>query len=155
MRITRSREWTPLVGVRGALWRKVSSNLTTNYSVAETEERATGNVLRREGKGANLTLAYSFSAPTGLNLPLLRRVKFKSDLDTSLGLGYDSNREKNEQEDQPRADNLRYSVTPSASYNFSQSVVGGLSAEYVHRRDRKTGNATRVVGLRFSVEFRF
>lgn len=155
MRITRSRDFRPLVGLRATLWKKVGANVNTSYTISDSEERATGNVTRREGEGASLSLAYAFSAPTGLGLPLLRRIRFQSDLSTSLDLGYNADREENVSENEVRADNVSYSATPSANYNFSQSVLGGISAEYTHRRDRKTGRATRVVGLRFSVEFKF
>ncbi|MBN1619394.1 hypothetical protein JW890_01605, partial [candidate division WOR-3 bacterium] len=48
-----------------------------------------------------------------------------------------------------------YSVAPTASYNFSQNVTGGMNGIYTINEDRQTGRKIRNVGLNIWAEFRF
>lgn len=152
----RSRNFSPLIGVRGT-WRKgINSDLNTTYQLSETVNWATDYREIQESRGANFSLTYSFSAPTGLPIPLLgAKIRFKSNLNTSLQLGYSETKQTIPPDLKPRSHRVSYSSKLSADYNFSQSVLGGLDIELGQSRDRKADRGERTVGLSFSVEFKF
>jgi hypothetical protein len=113
---------------------------------------------QQKADAVDVTLSYSFSAPTGIKLPLFSRIRFKSNLDASLTGGWEQNLIT---QFTPGAEPLettnsnRFSIRPSLSYRFSSAVSGNLRAWFSQRKDRKRASTNRDLGIDFSATFRF
>jgi hypothetical protein len=149
-----------------ARWRKgIGTNLSTSYTKTEVENANTltsvSTISQEETKNLRLTVNYSFSAPGGLHLPFVRsRLKFTSNLDFSLMTNYGTQLRTRTQQGTAsvpvtEVDTNTLSFVPQASYNFSSSVVGGLSGEYSRRRDNQADRTLKTIELRIFIEFKF
>lgn len=148
-----------------ARWRKgIGTNISTSYSKSEIENLNTMTSLstlsEEETKSVRLTANYSFSAPGGLRLPFMQsRLRFTSNLDISLTGSYSTQLRTRRQGVSgvpiTEMDINTLSLVPQASYNFSSSVVGGLSGEYTRRRDNQADRTLKTIEVRIFVEFKF
>ncbi|PIP13173.1 MAG: hypothetical protein COX48_05020, partial [bacterium (Candidatus Stahlbacteria) CG23_combo_of_CG06-09_8_20_14_all_34_7] len=79
-RISESVDFLPLVGISGILLFGMNVNYNYNYTVNTQRNFGTIETVRKsENFSHNLSLSYSFSSPTGFNIPVInRRIKFKS-----------------------------------------------------------------------------
>jgi hypothetical protein len=106
-------------------------------------------------------LDYAFSAPQGLGVPLLGRVKFTSNLDVSLDLVYEKEKKTEAALDEDvergtvRGDKTRISVLPSLKYSFSKNVTGSLNFKFLQTDDRYLNRKDRTIGMSVSALFRF
>jgi hypothetical protein len=115
-----------------------------------------------ERKGVRVSTKYSFSAPTGMRLPFFgSRVHFNSNLDLSVDVNLDNAYSYTTQEasldptPQVSANTSTFSLIPTASYNFSRSVTGGLEGEFRQEHMRKEGRTRQRIGLNLWVLFTF
>ncbi|KPJ53957.1 hypothetical protein AMJ39_02455 [candidate division TA06 bacterium DG_24] len=163
--ITEVNSFSPLIAWQ-ARWRQgIGTNLSTNYTRTEVENVNTmtqiSSVSQEETRNIRLTANYSFSAPGGLRLPFVRnRLRFTSNLDFSLMASYSTQVRTRVQKGLAAApvievDINTLSIVPQASYNFSSSVVGGLSGEYTRRRDNQADRTFKTIEVRVFVEFKF
>lgn len=157
--------FNPLLGWQ-ANWKKgITSNATINYN--ETQGRQYLGMIINPSKsfgwGGSFSIAYTFSAPKGINLPLLQGIKFASNLTSSLTYGY--NRTVSYAASQEDPNNLDYnnpvtdtennSVDVSLTYSFSASVTGGATLNYSRNRDRVFNNNYQRVGLNLWTNINF
>lgn len=138
-------------GINTSVSYRFSKKVDQRYDLGKkrTEQR---------GDGLDLSLSYSFSAPTGIKLPLFHRIRFKSNLDVSLtgSWGQDMTTQSVPGEEPINATNTtNFSIRPSFSYRFSSAVSGNLRAWFSQRRDRKRATTNRDLGLDLSATFRF
>lgn len=160
-------DYSPLLSWQTTWKKKVSTTLSANYSTAAatnylSEDGLRRNVTDTRTRGGNASVSYSFSAPQGIKLPLLRRLKFSSDLTLNatmryantvgtlvawdtLGLPVDSTDLSNDNS---------YGGTLAASYRFSRSIEAGLNTSY-SRSKGLTPVTTETVDLNLWVLFRF
>jgi hypothetical protein len=130
---------------------------TTSYKLTgagSVTEDATGSM--------SLSINYRFSAPQGLKLPFFgQKVKFQSNLDTSLTLRTSSKVSKTAQSEEallqvdPMSSTRDFSVTTDLTYSFSRSVSGGLQISFAQNRDEKRDQTRRTIGMHLTAEFKF
>jgi len=158
---TESMNFSPLVSWNTTWKKRINTELSTDYSLSEKVSGSPLTTSTEMRKGVSLKLSTSFSAPTGVVLPLVgRRVKFKSNLDLSLTGSYSSAHSKlvTEGSDSPpriNADTESFSISPRASYNFSKAVSGGLTMDFRQNTDKYRGRTGRDINVEFDVLFKF
>ncbi|MCK4307429.1 hypothetical protein KAW50_04280, partial [candidate division WOR-3 bacterium] len=138
-------------------WKQgISTGFSAKFSNGRDEIRGDSPSTLFE-KSANYSLqgSYTFRAPTGIKVPFLSHIKWTGNLDVSLTTTYSTNFRENITKDKPLNDSKSLSITPQSSYNFSQSIRGGLNASYTRNWDHTGTGNTRNVGLTFFAEFTF
>jgi hypothetical protein len=157
-----SYSFSPLVAWTGNWVHDVTSSLAFNYTTASTTNHQIGTDVVRSNTNWNINsdLSWSFRAPKGMKLPLLGRFKFKNELTTSIGFSLENilNETENAAAQNPyyiEANKRSFSITPSASYKFSNNIDGGLSSSYSWSYDKKTDLKIKIFNLSFWVEIQF
>jgi len=130
---------------------------TTSYNLT-----GAGSVTEDDTGAMSLSLNYRFSAPQGLKLPFFgQKLKFQSNLDTSLTLRTSSKESRTAQDEHgllqvdPMSSTSDFSVTTDLTYSFSRSVSGGLQISFTQKRDEKRDQTRRTIGVHLSAEFKF
>ncbi|MCJ7508766.1 MAG: hypothetical protein MUO85_08575, partial [candidate division Zixibacteria bacterium] len=105
-----------------------------------------------------LNNSYSFRAPQGIKFPLLKKIKFESNLSLSLDINYRTHKQKKSTEDNPSnliQHRTELSISPRAGYNLSSQVQAGLSGTWVDTNDKitKIKSHTRQLGIWFEIRF--
>jgi len=159
---TTAQSFTPLAsfsldwkkGIRSSI--KYTRDIKTN----ENLKTAGGNqsIDKNYSKLLSITNSYSFSAPRGIKLPFLRRIKFNSNLSLSLGVSKGSQQTRSSVGGNPynlTVDKNNFSLITSAGYSFSTQVTGGLSMNWADTNDKKTKRKThsRDVGIWMQLSF--
>lgn len=158
--ITVSR--SPVLAINFKLLRALS--MTGSYSTSSTEtERFSSTSTRRisisrsSQKTVVVTSQYSFSAPGGIGLPFLGKLKFKSQAQIGVDVRFNSTFSEAGTEGQKIAkgrDATDFAVSPTIGYQFSPQIKGGLTARWQDSRDASnTKSHTRE--LRMWAEIRF
>lgn len=153
---------SPLLAVNFKLLRALS--MTGSYSTTSTESESFSSVdgenvsiSRSRQKTVLITTQYSFSAPGGIGLPFLGKVKFKSQMQVSTDVRFNASYSEAGSKGQPIAkgrDATDFSVAPTLGYQFSPQIKGGLTARWQDSRDASnTKSHTRE--LRLWTEIRF
>ena len=129
----------------------------TSYSLT-----GAGSVTQDDLGSMSVSLNYRFSAPQGLKLPFFgQKLKFQSNLDTSLTLRTSSNVSRTAQDEHgllqvdPSSSTRDFSVTTDLTYSFSRTVSGGLKISFGQKRDEKRDQTRRTIGVHLSAEFKF
>ena len=154
-RIVRSMDLSPLISFQVRWNNGLNSNFTMSRSITDTDNKgAVTTLTRQESSNYSALLSYTFSAPGGI--PLFgNTIKFNSLLTLSVSYRLNNTREYYRTSGENISLRSNYSITPSASYNFSQNITGGMNANYTMNEDRQTGRKIRNVGLSAWAEFRF
>ena len=161
-----TNEFNPLVSWQTTWKRKISTTLSANYSLtaatdflSETGENR--NVSNSDNRGGDLSFSYSFSAPKGLRLPFLKRVRFSSDLRLTWSLGYSQTTRSRTQwtagipeKTVPQQHDNSLSTKLAGSYSFSRTIEAGTNIGYSHTKGL-SGTATKTTDLNIWVLFRF
>ncbi len=149
-----------------ALSRNWKSGVKTNLNI--TKDYGTNQSLQGVGRNRNatknyknsvsLTNKYSFSAPHGIKIPLLKKIKFKSTLSLSLNIALTSNKQERSVGGQGYntiQERSQLSITASSGYSFSQQVTGGFNAKWIDSNDKKTKRKrhTRELGIWLTLRF--
>lgn len=153
----------PLLSVNFKLFRRLS--LSASYAVTKSHDHrynSTDGTLRSETKSErttlNFTTKYSFTAPSGLNIPLFGKVKFKSTVNIDLDVKMNSNYSEVANSGgsfRVEADKSDFSVSPRVSYTFSQQIRGGLSGTWQDTKDNRYGRNTHTRRVDIWAEIRF
>ncbi len=103
-------------------------------------------------------MSYAFSAPNGIPLPFLRKVKLASDLSLTWNLRYSKNHSTNQDylgnKTNTRNDqNIGTDI--ASSYRISNSIESGISTGYSAYTDHQRGRKTQNVDVNFWVLFKF
>ena len=163
---TLSNSFTPLLSWQTTWKKRISTTLSANYTFSSatsflSETGDNRSVTDTDARGADLSLSYSFSAPQGLKLPFLKRVRFSSDLRLTWSLRYAQTRRSRTQwtagipEDPvPQQDDNSLSTRLAASYSFSRTIEAGANLGYSYTKGL-TGTETKTTDLDVWVLFRF
>ncbi|GEM_PF-758893 len=162
-----TNEFNPLVSWTTTWKRRITTSLSTNYTFGTmtnflSDSGTKRSVTHSSGRGVNLSLSYAFSAPQGLRLPFLRKLRFASDLSLTWSLrmaqthrwlqlwagGVPADATSNLQLDNS------FGTTLAASYRFSRSIEAGLNAEYSQSKGLSP-TTTETMGLDFWILFKF
>lgn len=157
--------FNPLVGWQ-ANWKKgITTNTSVNYNETQSHQYLGQfiNPSKSINWGGSFSLAYTFSAPQGIKLPLLQGIKFASNLTTSVTYSYNRNISYSASQQYPN--NLDYdnpvtntdnnNLDISLTYSFSASVTGGANLNYSRNRDRVFNNNYQRVGLNLWTNINF
>lgn len=160
---TRASDFNPMLSWQTTWKKRVSTTLTVNYAttrvtnyLSETGDRT--NVATTRTQGGNLSVSYSFSAPKGLVIPFLRRVRFSSDLSLNMQLRYSNAIRRSVPWDRPPSTDQNdhsFATTIGASYRFSRSIEAGLNTAYSENNNGITRTKTKRTDLDIWVLFRF
>jgi hypothetical protein len=101
---------------------------------------------------------YTFSAPHGIKLPFLRKIKFNSNLSLTVNVAQSSKKTKSSVGGNPynvTADNSTFNFSASAGYSFSSQVTGGMNINWADTNDKKTRRKThtRELGIFMQISF--
>ena len=135
---------------------KITRKITTDQNL----RRYAGNqsITKNYGNSINIGNSYSFSAPHGIKLPFLKKIKFKSTLSLSLSITKTSRKTKSSVGGQPfnvTADNSNLSISSTAGYSFSSQISGGFNFKWGDANDKKTRRKThtRELGIWMQIKF--
>ncbi len=161
---TETSRWSPLLSFTGSLDNKVQLTISDNMSTTETRNyTGTSAIVRSSNNSAQFKLTYSFSAPSGLAipLPLLNRLRlsFRSDLTTSLSITRSTTNSEvtggQTSETLVQSDKTEWRIEPSASYDFG-TVTASMTAIYGWKKDKVNNQYDQKdVGLNLSVTINF
>lgn len=163
---TRSVDFNPLLSWQTSWEKRVSTTFNINYSTANnisylSETGVNRSQIFSRVKGANFSLSYAFSAPQGLKLPFLRRVRFSSDLNLTgqLRLSQTFRDQRvwstfGEPVASPQQRDNTLTATVGASYRFSRAIEAGLNSGYSYNRGL-SGITTQRTDLNCWILFRF
>jgi hypothetical protein len=105
-----------------------------------------------------LNNSYSFRAPQGIKFPLLKKIKFESNLSLSLDINHRTHKQRKSTKDNPSnliQHRTELTISPRAGYNLSSQVQAGLSGTWVDTNDKITRikSHTRQLGIWFEIRF--
>jgi len=151
---------SPLISWRTSWKRRLSTNLSTNLSKSREEVRLAqgSNIAENNQSGANFSVSYAFSAPQGIQIPFLKKVKLSSDLNLTWNLRYTKTHSTNEdylgnKTDTRNDQNIGTDI--ASSYRISNSIESGITTGYSAYTDVQRGRKTENVDLNFWVLFKF
>lgn len=152
--------FSPLISWRTTWKKRLSTNLSTNYSKSTEQVRLTqgSNITESRMSGANFSLSYAFSAPQGIPLPFLKKIKLSSDLSMTWNFRYNKTYSTNQdylgnKTDTRNDENIGTDI--ASSYRISNSIESGISTGYSAYTDNQRGRKTKNVDLNFWVLFKF
>ncbi len=156
-------------GWNGRWKNQINSDLSADYTLDDTREpnqRYPDGIFHEQTSSRKLStsVSYAFSAPKGLVLNFgklgKRRFRFTSSLSMSLRAEYTERLKKSNsatsRELVPSQQSQEFSVSSSASYNFSRSITGSLAVEYGFNHDKISSvNNWQRYSLNTSVDIKF
>lgn len=157
--------FSPLASISFKPLRSMQTSARYERTVAKTSQftESTGelrNLTRQTSETYSGTWSYRFSSPSGIKLPVLGRIKFQSNLNVTVDISVRRSRD----ESAGAASNMKLTtsgertnltISPNASYSFSSTVKGGLSARWQDDKDKQRRETRHTRELGFWVELRF
>jgi hypothetical protein len=162
---TNSQVFSPLILWHTQWQRRIATDIKADLSTTETTipgaSITKGNELRN-----SFSILYAFSAPRGIKFPGLKNIHFTSDLNLQLTVAYIRSQSTLYYQTKITPSTYQTKIIPSrndenidtqlsATYNFSQSVEGGLRLGYTIYNNRLTNLKSRTPDINFSVKFIF
>ncbi len=153
----------PLLSFNFDITRGLQINVSTDRTVNESKNMnsQTGTVSSRSrdvSKNYSADTKYSFSAPTGIRLPLLGRLKLNSTATISVEVAMRNQKTESATGSAPLAstgERSDFSVSPTISYSFSSQIKGGLTARWQDGNDVSLKRKSHARELRMWVDIRF
>jgi hypothetical protein len=153
----------PLLSLNFKLLRTLSmtGSYTTTRSVTERFNRVSGfkeTETEANRKSIAVSSKYSFSAPGGIGIPLLGKLKFKSQMTINVNVKYSQEQSITRMPDgssSQSSNKASFSVTPVISYEFSRQIRGGLRAYWQDTNDQYNNRKSHTRELQFWAEIRF
>jgi hypothetical protein len=164
--LTNNSEFSPLLSWQTTWKKHISTTISANYTLGSTfsflnEAGTNRSEVNSATRGLELSLTYSFSAPQGIKLPFLRKVRFSSDLSVSWSVRYANTLRRQRawlagvpETWTAQQDDNSVSTTLGASYRFSRSIEAGLNTGY-SRNKGLAPTTTETMDLDIWVLFRF
>ncbi len=152
-------EWKFAQGLRSTISYTTSKAKKLQFRDGATQDGGLSTDTRDFSSGVSVRTSYSFRGGSNLWLPLFGRMKIQSTLTLDLDVSKRNTRTENQSpnytnEDKTTSDRSELTIQPSASYNFSTNIKGGLTARWTDTNDARVGNR-HVRELQFWVEIRF
>lgn len=139
--------------IRGSVRYDKSSSISRNLrGEGQSDRQVNGS-----DNSLKVNFTYSFSAPQGLKLPLLKNLKFDSQLSLSLDLSIGGTKSESITSGRKSVDADRKSITvePKLTYQFSRAITGGLRARWNDSYDKIQQRKHHVRELGIWTEIRF
>jgi len=157
---TIAKSYIPLVGLNLTFNKGIRTTVRYEFSNRKKENlRLVGNqrIDHSEDKTIKVSVSYTLTAPQGLRIPFLGKVKFDSQL--SLSLDYMKKFRKSwymlEGNKNVDVESIDTSIEPKAAYRFSTKITGGLSARWVDTDDKAQQRKRHIRELGIWTELRF
>ena len=154
---SKTMSFSPLVSWQSNWVRGISTTIDINYS--ETDGYSYLGIdsvpSRSLNRGGSFSIAYTFSAPRGLRIPLLGGLKFSSNLSLNLGVNYNRSTNYSNDLNVPTSDAQTIGANIGLSYNFSSSVTGGANFDYSQNKEFNTTQDSKRVGLNIWTNINF
>ncbi len=154
---------TPLLALTLKLFRNFS--LSGSYGTTRTTDEkfsrtsgASTTETRSTGQRIAVSTRWQFSAPSGIQIPLLGRLRFQSRVTFEATIRY--NADKSESSSAGNAfrttrDQTDFQVQPIIQYEFSRQIKGGLSGLWQDTNNRQLDRKTHLRQLAIWTEIRF
>jgi hypothetical protein len=139
--------------VRGTVRYDKSSSLSRNLrGVGQSNRQVKGS-----DNSLKINFTYSFSAPQGLKLPLLNKLKFNSQLSITLDVSISGTKSESTTNGRKSidADRKIISVEPRLTYQFSRTITGGIKARWNDSNDKIQQRKHHVRELGIWTEIKF
>lgn len=154
---------SPLLALTLKLFRNLSLSGTVSNSstIDENFNQVSGELLsetRRTRKSLAFSSKYAFTAPGGIKIPLLGRLKFKSMVSLNVNVKYNANHSETSNDGinfEVGTEKSDFSVSPVLSYTFSQQIRGGITAYWQDNNDSKFNSKSHVRQLQAWTEIKF
>jgi hypothetical protein len=157
-----TNDFNPLVSVNFGWKLGISTDYSTSWRDSKEYRytQTSTSVTHSAELTHKISAGYSIRGTKGFKLPLLGNIKFENQL--TLGVAVQNTRRKNEawsvgNEDDisVTADDNQWSITPSATYNFSRNIQGGMQMQWIDTKDNKTDKIHHVRDVSIWVELKF
>ena len=135
---------------------KITKKISTDQNLSSLGGNQ--SVTKSLDNSINITNNYSFRAPQGIKLPFLRKIRFTSSMNLSLGITKTSRKVKSSVAGRPfniTGDSSRLSISSTASYSFSSQVTGGMKLNWNDNSDNKTRRKSHVRELGIWMQINF
>lgn len=157
-----SNNFSPLLSWQATWKNRISTNFAFNYSKSTSENVDIQTQANNEQRSGTFGISYSFSAPQGIKLPGLKKIRFSSDLTLTGSLRLSENysdiidpQNAEYPKPAPNRNDRDISTSLSATYNVSRSVQSGLTTGYSLYKNIQRQTASRSIDLNFWVQFQF
>ena len=132
----------PLLSWTGNWIHNISSTINVSYSNSETTTFYEGYNKKNISESSSVSgnFKWSFSSPTGIKLPFLkRRLRIKNEMSAHLNFNLDKDLVISDgNEGKVLQKNSRHFVlSPGIDYNFSKNITGGLNSNYDYQYEKK------------------
>jgi hypothetical protein len=154
---------SPLMALNLKVFNRLS--LSGSYGITQgTEEKSNPTTGKPESetlttkKTVGVSSKYSFSAPTGLSIPLLGKLKFKSMVSIDMSVQYSSNLVQTAKQGgdfKTFTNTSSFSASPVISYTFSNQIRGGLTARWQDTNDVLRHKKSHVREIQIWTEIHF
>jgi hypothetical protein len=156
-----AKRFSPLIGLNFTFKNNVRATVRYDRTNSKSENlRETGQSNRTtftKDNSFKINLTYSFSAPKGLKLPFLNKIKFDSQLSMSLDIEVRKSKTESLLNGTRSADADRsdIKVQPRLTYQFSRSITGGIRALWNDTNDKVQQRKHHIRELGITTEIRF
>jgi len=157
-RIEENYNLSPLISWDANWIKGFKSTLSGSYKFRRntTNNGATQIIKHDIEKSVNLQIRWSFSAPSGIDLPILRRIHFKNELSPQLDIKWLENKIYNlKDKKHPEKWSSSIEITPKADYKFNRNITGTFSMNYKLNKNFKDNSSMRNFSVSISVQIRF
>lgn len=158
---TITESFSPLLSVNFKIFRSLSLSSSYNLTKDAKEVFSSNNgdfQSRQENsrKSFAASTKYSFSAPSGIKMPLFGKIKFKSSVTISLDFNKNftiTETYNNNGDLQSSNDKSDLAISPNISYSFSNQLTGGIRMRWTDSETNGKKSHLREVSI--SIEIRF
>jgi len=150
----------PLIAWNGNWIHNITSNFSLNYfnSKSVTDNGTFNSITNETRQNVSSNFSWTFSAERGIKLPFLtKKLTFKNEMTADLGITMEKtySTRKGTSSLVVERDMFKYTITPGASYKFSNNIKGGLTSNYDWIDNRKNGQTIKTFRLSIWIEILF
>ena len=154
---TRTMSFNPLASVTTTVAGNVQTTLSLTMAKSEnTTDMVSYNIIRlTNSQGMNGNVSYAFRSSKGFQVPFTKRmINIRNELTSSVAFSFEKNYDTTQGlgDEQIDRSTTRFSITPSATYQFDQNIKGGLTSGFEQTSDKKRDDGTRIIRLGVWVE---
>jgi hypothetical protein len=156
-----SKQWAPLASMGVNFINNVKLTLRYDLSSNITKNLRAEGLVKHDIYGSDntftISLTYSLTAPKGMKLPLLKRIKFNSQLSLSLDINFKNSKSESVSPTSRSVDTNRSQmvIEPRITYQFSRAITGGMRARWDDSNDKIQKHKRHVRELGINAEIRF
>jgi len=116
-------------------------------------------ITKRNTRVYGISTKYSFSAPGGIGIPLLGRIKFNSTMSIDLSVKFNEDRSESKKTENGKwvkgVNKSNFTISPVISYAFSRQIRGGITGRWQDNNDARYNRKSHVRELQIWTEIKF